>query len=49
MVEQVNKDIITITAITISILGTIMLLGDTCTRGCRFCAVKTSSKPPPPV
>jgi len=24
-----------------------MLLGDTCTRGCRFCAVKTSSKPPP--
>ena len=28
--------------------GTIMLLGDTCTRGCRFCAVKTSSKPPPP-
>eukprot|EP00607_Mallomonas_marina_P000682 CAMPEP_0182430338 /NCGR_PEP_ID=MMETSP1167-20130531/39622_1 /TAXON_ID=2988 /ORGANISM="Mallomonas Sp, Strain CCMP3275" /LENGTH=294 /DNA_ID=CAMNT_0024615313 /DNA_START=230 /DNA_END=1114 /DNA_ORIENTATION=- len=28
--------------------GTIMLLGDTCTRGCRFCAVKTSSSPPPP-
>lgn len=28
--------------------GTIMLLGDTCTRGCRFCAVKTGSKPPPP-
>lgn len=28
--------------------GTIMLLGDTCTRGCRFCAVKTSFKPPPP-
>eukprot|EP01038_Epipyxis_sp_PR26KG_P007067 gene7067-9646_t len=28
--------------------GTIMLLGDTCTRGCRFCAVKTSAKPPPP-
>lgn len=25
-----------------------MLLGDTCTRGCRFCAVKTSSKPAPP-
>uniref|UniRef100_A0ACD5WKQ8 Uncharacterized protein n=1 Tax=Avena sativa TaxID=4498 RepID=A0ACD5WKQ8_AVESA len=25
-----------------------MLLGDTCTRGCRFCAVKTSNKPPPP-
>jgi len=25
-----------------------MLLGDTCTRGCRFCAVKTSSTPPPP-
>lgn len=28
--------------------GTIMLLGDTCTRGCRFCAVKTSAKPPAP-
>lgn len=28
--------------------GTIMLLGDTCTRGCRFCAVKTSQKPPAP-
>jgi lipoyl synthase len=28
--------------------GTIMLLGDTCTRGCRFCAVKTDSSPPPP-
>lgn len=27
--------------------GTIMLLGDTCTRGCRFCAVKTSSRPAP--
>lgn len=27
--------------------GTIMLLGDTCTRGCRFCAVKTSAKPSP--
>mmetsp|Transcript_11149 Transcript_11149/g.34155 ORF Transcript_11149/g.34155 Transcript_11149/m.34155 type:complete len:345 (-) Transcript_11149:154-1188(-) len=26
--------------------ATIMLLGDTCTRGCRFCAVKTSSAPP---
>lgn len=28
--------------------GTLMLLGDTCTRGCKFCAIKTSSKPPPP-
>jgi lipoic acid synthetase len=28
--------------------GTIMLLGDTCTRGCRFCNVKTAAKPPPP-
>ena len=28
--------------------GTIMLLGDTCTRGCKFCAVKTAVKPPPP-
>jgi lipoyl synthase len=27
--------------------GTIMLLGDTCTRGCKFCAVKTSAKPSP--
>ena len=22
-------------------------MGDTCTRGCRFCSVKTSNKPPP--
>ncbi|XP_075234770.1 lipoyl synthase, mitochondrial isoform X2 [Lycorma delicatula] len=28
--------------------ATIMLLGDTCTRGCRFCSVKTSRAPPPP-
>ncbi|EME30787.1 Lipoyl synthase, apicoplast [Galdieria sulphuraria] len=28
--------------------ATVMLLGDTCTRGCRFCAVKTSNRPPPP-
>lgn len=28
--------------------ATIMLLGDTCTRGCMFCAVNTDSKPPPP-
>ena len=28
--------------------GTIMLLGDTCTRGCKFCAVNTATKPPPP-
>lgn len=27
--------------------ATIMLLGDTCTRGCRFCAVKTSQEPGP--
>ena len=25
-----------------------MLLGDTCTRGCMFCAVNTDSAPPPP-
>jgi len=24
-----------------------MLMGDTCTRGCRFCSVKTSKTPPP--
>ncbi|XP_060531736.1 lipoyl synthase, mitochondrial [Cylas formicarius] len=28
--------------------ATIMLLGDTCTRGCRFCSVKTARSPPPP-
>lgn len=27
--------------------ATIMLMGDTCTRGCRFCAVKTSRAPAP--
>jgi len=27
--------------------ATIMVMGDTCTRGCRFCAVKTSKAPPP--
>ncbi|KAI4091136.1 MAG: hypothetical protein L6R37_007782 [Teloschistes peruensis] len=27
--------------------ATIMLMGDTCTRGCRFCSVKTDRKPPP--
>lgn len=27
--------------------ATIMLMGDTCTRGCRFCSVKTSRIPPP--
>lgn len=28
--------------------ATVMLLGDTCTRGCRFCAVKTARRPPAP-
>ncbi|XP_017121370.1 lipoyl synthase, mitochondrial [Drosophila elegans] len=27
--------------------ATIMLMGDICTRGCRFCSVKTARKPPP--
>jgi len=27
--------------------ATVMLMGDTCTRGCRFCQVKTSAAPPP--
>ncbi|KAI2637807.1 Lipoyl synthase [Hypomontagnella submonticulosa] len=27
--------------------ATIMVMGDTCTRGCRFCSVKTNRKPPP--
>ena len=30
-----------------SATATIMLMGDTCTRGCRFCSVKTSRSPPP--
>ncbi|KAJ7170005.1 hypothetical protein C8R46DRAFT_1090804 [Mycena filopes] len=30
-----------------SATATIMLMGDTCTRGCRFCGVKTSRAPPP--
>ena len=25
----------------------VQLMGDTCTRGCRFCSVKTSRAPPP--
>lgn len=27
--------------------ATLMLMGDTCTRACRFCAVKTAKHPPP--
>jgi lipoyl synthase len=27
--------------------ATVMLMGDVCTRGCRFCNVKTASHPPP--
>lgn len=27
--------------------ATIMIMGDTCTRGCAFCSVKTSRTPPP--
>jgi lipoyl synthase len=27
--------------------ATVMLMGDVCTRGCRFCHVKTASQPPP--
>ncbi|KAG0133104.1 hypothetical protein HOY82DRAFT_577933 [Tuber indicum] len=30
-----------------SATATIMLMGDTCTRGCRFCSVKTSRTPAP--
>ncbi|EFX02051.1 lipoic acid synthetase precursor [Grosmannia clavigera kw1407] len=30
-----------------SATATIMLMGDTCTRGCRFCSVKTDRRPPP--
>ena len=28
--------------------ATIMILGEECTRGCRFCSVRTSKRPPPP-
>ncbi len=28
--------------------ATFMILGEICTRGCKFCAVKTSKTPPPP-
>jgi len=28
--------------------ATVMIMGDTCTRACRFCAVSTSRRPPPP-
>ena len=27
--------------------ATVMLMGDVCTRGCRFCKVKTAARPPP--
>ena len=27
--------------------ATVMLMGDTCTRGCRFCHVRTAARPPP--
>ena len=27
--------------------ATIMLMGDTCTRGCKFCNIKTAAAPPP--
>lgn len=27
--------------------ATVMLMGDVCTRGCRFCHVKTAARPPP--
>lgn len=27
--------------------ATVMLMGDVCTRGCRFCDVKTAARPPP--
>lgn len=30
-----------------SILLRLQLMGDTCTRGCRFCSVKTARLPPP--
>lgn len=38
----------TIMVSTLSLpLLTLQLMGDQCTRGCRFCSVKTSRKPPP--
>ncbi|RZB40152.1 lipoyl synthase, mitochondrial [Asbolus verrucosus] len=38
----------TATATIMVVTLTVLLLGDTCTRGCRFCSVKTSRTPPPP-
>ena len=29
-------------------LFSFQILGDQCTRGCRFCSVKTNKRPPPP-
>lgn len=34
-------------ALTRLFLNSVQLMGDTCTRGCRFCSVKTSRTPPP--
>lgn len=33
--------------ITWNLFFVVKLMGDTCTRGCRFCSVKTSKAPPP--
>ena len=48
-----NQDIVIVETFTLSLsfqgtaTATIMLMGDTCTRGCRFCSVKTARAPPP--
>ena len=53
-----NQDIVIVESFTLSLsssslsfqgtaTATIMLMGDTCTRGCRFCSVKTARAPPP--
>ena len=39
---------VTVTVIIQCKFSTFQILGDQCTRGCRFCSVKTNKKPPPP-
>ena len=38
----------TVTLVLCICLTGCQVLGDQCTRGCRFCSVKTNKKPPPP-
>ncbi|CAD0019223.1 unnamed protein product [Aureobasidium pullulans] len=45
--KKIKNDLRGLNLHTSAATATIMLMGDTCTRGCRFCSVKTSRKPPP--